>query len=174
MESGNSDVRILRYIIRHPGSSFTDIMDTLVLNESTLRYHLEKFERKGLLTSKKIGKKRCYFSKSMSHRSGEKEERMNVLQKRVWNLIRNDPGITRKEIMGSISISRSDATDVLNYLQKSGEISRSSSGRGKGYQVISRKRLKDRIFKQIVIRLISGEIDEKLFNELVNDLDKNI
>jgi predicted transcriptional regulator len=168
------DDQIMRYISRYPGSSFSEIMDSLFMNESTLRYHLEKFERKSLLYSKKIGKRRCYFCRSDDTRSKKMGYGLTVLQKRVLSVITSDPGVTRKEIMNRISIPGSSLTEILNTLMKKGCILKKRDDNKVGYEIISKEQLKAKIFKQLVIRLINREIDEQVFKELSDELDKRL
>jgi DNA-binding MarR family transcriptional regulator len=145
-------------------------MRAISIHESTLRYHLEKFERRGFLSSKKVGRRRCYFSYKGECISAE-ENKLSVKQKRVLHLIRSDPGITRKELRNKIAISGSDLDKILNRLVKMGKILKIRAKGAVGYELISKKKLKGKIFKQMVFRLINGEIDEATFIELLKELD---
>ncbi|MBN1539167.1 MAG: winged helix-turn-helix transcriptional regulator [Candidatus Thermoplasmatota archaeon] len=173
-EAGYISEKVIRYISKHPGSSFSEIMRTLGLNESTLRYHLEKFERDGLITSKKIGRQRCYFSLEEKVGVGSKGGGLTVIQKRVLNCIREHPRISRKEIINRINGPPSTVTEALGSLMKSGKIVKVRTDVKIGYEHVSKKELKNRLFKRLVVRLVNGEIDEHVFNELVEELDRTM
>ncbi|MBN1389666.1 MAG: winged helix-turn-helix transcriptional regulator [Candidatus Thermoplasmatota archaeon] len=164
--------QILRYVSRHPGSSFSEIMDSLGLSESTLRYHLERFERKGVMVSRKIGVKRCYFTVS------DPEEvvpyGLSVLQRRVLKCINYNPRISRKDIVRRTNIASSSVAEILTSLVKKGKIVKIRVDGRILYEYVSRKQLKERVFKLLVIRLVNGEIDEHVFNELVEELDRKM
>jgi predicted transcriptional regulator len=171
MGNTSIDTQIIGYVSRHPGSSFTDIMRTLSLQESTLRYHLSKFEKKGLLSSRKIGKKRCYFSRTMDFGKDGSHEGLSRQQERVLALIKHQPGISRVDIIAKLPFGGSSVTAILNSLMKKGMVRKVSNEDSTGYEEISRKELKKRIFKQLVIRLVNGEIDELTFKEMVKEID---
>ena len=122
MGNGSVDIQIMRYVSLHPGSSFSDIMRTLSLHESTLRYHLEKFERRGIMASKKIGRRRCYFPLSNTLESIGSKYNEKLHQRRILHMIQQKPGITTKELSRDLSLSVKNVNSILNSLSRKGMI----------------------------------------------------
>jgi predicted transcriptional regulator len=165
---------IINFLKHHPGSSFSIIMKNTELKESTLRYHLEKMERKNEVVSKKVGKKRCYFYGKHGERIQEPGSGLTNVQKRVLTIIQENPRISRKEIMKYTGIPGSKLSAILSRLLSMQKIVKvRMDGRVK-YEYVSPNGLKERLFKQLVLRLIHGEIDEVTFRELVDEMDRKL
>ena len=156
---------VIRYVNHHPGSTFTDIRETLGMKESTLRYHLEQAEKGGEINSRKVGRERCYFPTSQVDR-----QNLNRGQRRILNIIKNNSRITIREIRYMIGKPGKKISNDLMVLEKRGMIERIEVEGVIGYREVTKKMVKDRIFKQLVIRLVKEEIDERTFRDLVDEL----
>ena len=52
---------IFNYISSHPGASFGNIKKFFDMNDSTLKYHLNYLEHTKKISSKREGRRRCYY-----------------------------------------------------------------------------------------------------------------
>lgn len=164
--------RLLESIRDRPGVSFSKLMRALNLNEGTLRYHLHYLERRDLISSKKHGTKRVYFS-SVSPSTRESISELTREQTRVLNVIRRYPGIGAKEILGCTDLSRKGLKQIILKLERDRLIWVTDNGKGPGYEVITRKRIKEEMLVELAERFLKDDIDQATFHHLRQWLEEN-
>ncbi len=157
---------LLDRIKDRPGISFSMLMRALSLNEGTLRYHLNYLERKELITSRKEGTRRMYFTSFLSSSGRPGGGGLNREQTRVLNLIRGNPGIKPEEILASTDLSRRGLRRVVDKLKKEHIIWEVENGNGPGYEVITRQRLVEEMLLDLAEKFLKGDIDQTTFLHL--------
>lgn len=157
--------RLLESIKDRPGVSFSKLMRALNLNEGTLRYHLRYLERKDLISSKRLGTKRVYFSSASPTAMGTITE-LTREQTRVLNVIRKYPGIGSKDILRSTELSRKGLKQIILKLKREHLIWEIKNGNGLGYEVITRMRMKEEMLVDLAERFLKDEIDQSTFIHL--------
>ncbi|UCH89283.1 MAG: winged helix-turn-helix transcriptional regulator [Thermoplasmata archaeon] len=166
---------ICKYISSHPGVSLIHIRNIFDLNYSTLKYHLKYLERTRKITSKKVGRNRCFYIDN-----GFKTDEipiqsavinsLNANQQRILTLIQSNPGITKREINQHIRLNRKTLNYSLNKLIEKKLIwkvkGKETAGAPAetGYEYITPEKLHYEILNQLLIKLLENEIDEKTFH----------
>ena len=166
------------YILSHPGASFGMIKRFFEMNTSTLKYHLNYLERTGKIVTKREGRRRCYYSTerttldtSITLIPRASIDSLTMTQKRLLNLIRNKPGITKKELMNKTKLHRKNLSYNIKRLGELKFIWVVKRDGVIGFEYITREKLRDEIFNRLVIRLISNEIDEETFHKIKKKLE---
>jgi DNA-binding MarR family transcriptional regulator len=97
------------FIIANPGDHYSAIKDALGLSNGNLAYHLKTLEREGIVQSRMDGMYRRFFpaNEALLPRDGK----YFSVQNRIVQQIRENPGISQKEISGKVGASRS----TVNY-----------------------------------------------------------
>jgi len=94
--------RIYEYVRQYPGAHFRMILTELKVSIGTLRYHLGVLEKSGLITSKRNGLLKRFFST-------EKEEKpkksMQPLQKLILSILNKQPGLSADAIAQNLNES---------------------------------------------------------------------
>jgi predicted transcriptional regulator len=100
--------RIYEYVRQYPGAHFRMIMTELKVSIGTLRYHLDVLEKSGLITSKRNGLLKRFFST-------EKEEKpkksMQPLQKLILSILNKQPGLSADVISQNLN----ESAQVVKY-----------------------------------------------------------
>lgn len=178
-ESNPTREELDRYICQNPGSSFNLIKIAFRLNPGTLRYHLEYLENENRIKMVRKGRARCYFPDYLARfkAEGKGGSELNKMQKRVHSLILENPGITRKQIISSLDISRETLSSTISELKGRKMILETPKGKEMVLEVISRKRLAGEIIAVLVDKILEDEMDmesfrmikEKVESELLED-----
>jgi DNA-binding MarR family transcriptional regulator len=132
---------IFGYIKGNPGAHLREISRDLNINLSTLRYHLDYLEDKGLIKSQKENNLKLYFA------SGELEPKERMLapllrQKRFRDIILiilASPESTSSQIADRLLMHPSTASKYINILEDRGMLSHKKVGREKRYHVNDEK-----------------------------------
>lgn len=157
---------LLSYIMDRPGVSFSRLMNSLKLNEGTLRYHLNYLEKKELIRSRKEGRRRLYFY-SLSESSIEGgNEILGRYHKRVLTIIRRSPGIGFKDIMGSLDLAKKEVKSILKTLEREHLVWSVENRNGLGFEVVTREKLIKEMLYDLLERFLKGEIDQTTFLRL--------
>jgi len=164
---------LLGYIKNHPGVTFRSLKEMYDLTDGNLRYHLGFLEKNRDITSKFKGGKKVYFPKGMSASGLEHPGMGNINrdQKRIVKVVRQDPGITKKEISRMLKMSRRKLDTNLRKLLDKGLVRGFVDDGVTGYEYVSKRDIRKEVFKLLVIKLIREEIDEETFNILREELD---
>jgi outer membrane protein assembly factor BamB/DNA-binding MarR family transcriptional regulator len=95
--------KIHGYIIANPGDHYNSIRDALELSNGIVAHHLHTLEREGLIQSMRDGMYRRFFPAN-AKLPPEDEGHYNI-QKRIVQIIRDNPGISQKEIAQKVGVS---------------------------------------------------------------------
>jgi eukaryotic-like serine/threonine-protein kinase len=101
--------KIHGYIIANPGDNYNSIRDALELSNGIVAHHLHTLEREGLVQSMRDGMYRRFFPAN-AKLPPEDEGHFNI-QKRIVAVIRDNPGISQKEIAQKVGVS----SPTVNY-----------------------------------------------------------
>jgi len=139
---------LYQFIVENPGASFQLILKILKIPEGTLRYHLQQLDRSNKIIKEKKGKNLFYYSAfQKEHQECETNVELSEKQEFLLDLIRDDPGITRKELMIRSKLDRKNMNYTLRRLKDLKLIWNIETKKGDGFEVISRERLMDEMFK---------------------------
>ncbi|VVB65088.1 MarR family protein [uncultured archaeon] len=128
---------IFDYISDNPGVHLRKISRDMNIHLSTLRYHIDYLEIKGLITYQKEDNLKLYFvcGKLNPH---EKKLASLLQQKRFRDIliaILDSHELTSSKIAEKLSMNRSTASKYINILEKREIISHKKIGREKLYQI---------------------------------------
>jgi CheY-like chemotaxis protein len=133
--------KIFNYISNNPGSHLRKIARDIKLHLSTLRYHLDQLEKKGIIVSQKQNNLKIYYIPGKL-KPEERALTQMLQQKRfrdVILLLIDSPGSTFSQIAEKLSISRSTASKYINTLENRNILSHEKIGRKKIYQINDEK-----------------------------------
>ena len=123
--------------------------------------------RSNLISSKTENGQKCYFPDQSSLGSISNEDlnthTLNETQKKTLNIIKSNPGITKKELLRKTGMKKDTLTYNIQRLQKLSFIWKVRSGRNTGYECITRERLRDEIYRLLLDDFLEGKIDEEKF-----------
>ena len=99
--------QVYGYIKANPGEHYNSIKKALALKNGTLVYHLKTLEREEFIKSVTDGRFKRFYPMEMKvpEPSDELVLHMNHIQHEILKIIRENPGITQKEIAGRIGLS---------------------------------------------------------------------
>jgi predicted transcriptional regulator len=164
---------LYQFIVENPGTSFQFIKRILRIPEGTLRYHLDHLIRHNRVVSEKKGRNLCYYSSfKRDHPECHLNVELNPDQQLLLDIIRNEPGIGRKELMVRTRLSRRRINYSLRRLRDLRLVWKVNTSAGDGYEEITKDRLKDDMYRILVDRLLKGELSLERFNILKDRLDE--
>ena len=129
---------IYRKVEEKPGISFTEIVRELGITKTMAKYHLDRLLYYGLITSHSNNGRSGYFRNNNTYSDYEKMLyllKKNPHDSKIIELVRNSPGITRKEIAGEINLSGPSITWHMERLENSGLIEVVRAGRTTRYYI---------------------------------------
>ena len=129
--------RIFDYISNNPGVHLRKIAREINIHLSTLRYHLDYLETKGLISSQTEANLKIYFA-SGKLKTYEKKIAPLLQQKRFRDIvvmILEFEDLTSSQIAEKLSINPSTASKYINILEKNGILSHEKIGREKKYRL---------------------------------------
>jgi predicted transcriptional regulator len=134
---------IFNYILTNPGTHLRKISRDLNIYLSTLRYHLDYLEDKGLISSKMENNLKIYFP---SGKLDLKERNLAPLlqQKRFRDIIViiiDSPGSTSSQIADKLSLKPSTISKYMSILEDRGILGCEKIGREKKYHVKDEDRI---------------------------------
>jgi len=106
----NVRAQIYQFIKENPGGHYNYIMAKLGLKNGTLAYHLATLEREGFVRPRKDGIYKRYYPKDQQLPKKEITS-LSWFQLGILKIIKDNAGITQKEIGEKLSESR----QVINY-----------------------------------------------------------
>lgn len=178
--AGSKDNRtrkmIYNYIKSYPGVSFGKIKDFFELNESTLKYHLVYLERTKDITSRREGRRRCYFSSQHEFDDNKKTDEPDFSvftrnQQVILKLIIRNPGITRTELLSKTKLNRKTFGYNIDRLVEQKTIWVINSSDEIGYEYITKDKLYKEMYNGLLMKLLSNEIDEETFHKIKKKLE---
>lgn len=132
---------IFEYISNNPGTHQRKISRDLDMHYSTLRYHLDYLEEKGIIVSQMENNLKIYFA---SGKLDAKEKKLTTLlqQKRFRDIILvviDDPGSTSSQISDKLSVKPTTVSKYMNILEDRGVLYHMKTGREKRYFINDEK-----------------------------------
>lgn len=171
----NGDIRNLLYnhINKYPGITFQLLKSAFRIPEGTLRHHLNQLQKQGKIVQEKRKNERCYYS-SFRRRYPQCPEdiKLSEPQERLMEIINENSGISRKEIMTRVQMDRKTLTYHLKRLKKLKLIWKVDQGGSEGYEMITRQKLKDEMFRLLVKKFVDGDIERESFFQLMKVLEE--
>lgn len=101
--------KIQGYILANPGANYTLLKKELKIPNGQLAYHLSVLEREKIIRSKKDGKFKRFYSKDI--KPPDVDEELSQIRLQLIKIIEENPGISMKEFVSKIGISR----QLLNF-----------------------------------------------------------
>jgi len=132
---------IFEHISNNPGTHQRKISRDLEMYYSTLRYHLDYLEEKGLIVSQMENNLKIYFA---SGKLSFKEKKLTTLlqQKRFRDIIIvviDDAGPTSSQIADRLSMKPTTISKYMNILEDRGVLYHEKAGREKRYYINDEK-----------------------------------
>ena len=123
--------QVYGYIKANPGEHYNSIKKALALKNGTLVYHLKTLEREEFIKSVVDGRFKRFYPHEMKlpEPSDELVLRMNHIQHEILKIIRENPGITQKEIAGRIGLSTPTVHYHINIMMSARVIDVKRAGR---------------------------------------------
>ena len=167
---------IYDFIKSHPGASFGSIKEFFDMKNSTLEYHLHYLEKGQKIISERKGRLRCYHCKYKveTNTSSLTSDLINLtnIQKKLLDQIKNKPGITNKELILKNKLNRKKLSYNIKQLGNLNLIWMvKNNGGAIGYEYISRDKLRNEIYKQLITKLLSKELDEETYFKIKKKLE---
>ena len=119
--------KIYGYIVANPGDHYNSIMNALRLSNGTFAYHLRRLEDEGLIKSATNGTLKRFYPVDMRVTENENDS-LTRIQRIVFDIIVETPGISQKEISGLLSVSNATVNFHMDALIKKGFVKRERAG----------------------------------------------
>jgi predicted transcriptional regulator len=119
--------KIYGYIVANPGDHYNSIMNALRLSNGTFAYHLRRLENEGLIKSATNGTLKRFYPVDMRVTENENDS-LTRIQRIVFDIIVETPGISQKEISGLLSVSNATVNFHMDALIKKGFVKRERAG----------------------------------------------
>ena len=108
---------LLRIIYAEPGANFTQLKEKLGLHNGTLAHHLHILENHKTITSHTSGRQRLFFPFGSENRINISNSLItNRTQKKIINIVKDNPGITQSMISQQLKVSRQKVNYHVNSL----------------------------------------------------------
>ena len=108
---------LLRIIYAEPGANFTQLKEKLGLHNGTLAHHLHILENHETITSHTSGRQRLFFPFGSENRINISNSLItNRTQKKIINIVKDNPGITQSMISQQLKVSRQKVNYHVNSL----------------------------------------------------------
>jgi predicted transcriptional regulator len=118
-EAYDNRKQIFKYVSDNPGSHLRKIAKQLDINLSTLRYHIDRLEREGLVVSQRQNNLKFYYA-SGKLKPHEKNLTRFLQQEHFRDIILmliDSPGLTFSQIVDRLSKSPSSVSKYVNILE---------------------------------------------------------
>jgi len=123
---------ILGYLKARPGAHYTELKDNLDLNDGSLVHHLRVLEKEDKIYSKRVGKYKLFYVTSY-RRETSFGDYLTPFQKRILELILNNPGMVPKNLSRILDRSQTDISYHLTELNRNGILEKRKKGRNIQY-----------------------------------------
>ena len=168
---------LLDYIVQNPSVSFQTLVRAFKMNESTLRYHVDYLIHTGDIIKRRSGVSKIFFPKLLTNQyrgSDNGNNGLNRKDKRVLTIISQKPGITRKGIKESVSMTSKELTYVISKLNERNLIWEHGNGGEKTYEVVTREKILHNSLVLLIKMLLDGNINESTFLTLKDEVERQI
>lgn len=163
---------IYNYIVEHPGVAFNELKKVFELTDGTLRYHIDYLKRSGKITNGLAGGKRVYYQNisgklvtTLKSKQGN-PYKLSIVQQQIINAVEKNPGINHNELASKTRLTRFKLRKNIVKLMDIGILRKMSHKNKVCYECITDGELEYKVVKTLVIKLLSGEIDEETFLEM--------
>ncbi|MFH0966073.1 MAG: winged helix-turn-helix transcriptional regulator [Methanobacteriota archaeon] len=112
-------------ICTYPGIDLSGLADLSGINENTLRYHLDRIAEEQVITTLMVGKSFHFFENHKKYSDEEQQflSRFSSGQSgRILQTIRDQPGITRRELADILGVASPTVTRTVQNLAGEGYI----------------------------------------------------
>lgn len=121
--------RIYGFIENNPGTHYTEIMKNLGIGNGTLSHHLHMLEKMNMIKSRREGfRHRAFYLTSEQYPEGE-TFRLTTMQSDILNLIKENNGISEKEIISKLGEKQQTINYNIKMLQRKDIIRLEKKGR---------------------------------------------
>ena len=120
---------IYGYIKANPGVHYNQIIRELDVKNGTLSYHLHMLEKTGMVKSRKEGLRYRVFYPTGVKFPEEERYRLTELQMNIIKMIKENEGISQKEIARSLNVKHQTVSYNVKVLQQAGFIRLRKKGR---------------------------------------------
>lgn len=172
MGSSDTDIRgnredILRYILDNPGSTMDLISRDLNINRGTLRYHLDVLLKKGSIISRDVARKKEFFHVDRIHKTRARNNiKLGRSETRVLNIIKGNPGCTKKEIRKMSDLSLKSLNKALKLLKENGMIWEEEDGGQRVFVPVTKEMILEEMAIDLIEMFLDGRIDQATFHRL--------
>lgn len=122
----DNDLRreIYEHVEANPGVHYSGIKRDLGLANGTLSHHLRILEDRKLLTSRREGRRKCFYLPDRGDRGSPSDTRTRILR-----LIRNQPGLSQAQVAQQLGTSRQNINYHVSLLEDEGLVTIDRDGR---------------------------------------------
>lgn len=121
--------RIFGFIENNPGTYYSEIMKNLGIGNGTLSHHLHMLEKMDMIMSKQEGfRHRAFYIISEQYSEMEKL-RFTSMQSNILNIIKENNGISEKEIVSKLGEKQQTVNYNIKMLQRKNIIRLEQKGR---------------------------------------------
>ncbi len=120
---------IYGYIKANPGVHYNQIIRELDVKNGTLSYHLHMLEKTGMVKSRKEGLRYRVFYPTGIKFPKEERYRLTELQMSIIKMIKENEGISQKEIARALNVKHQTVSYNMKVLQQAGFIRLRKKGR---------------------------------------------
>jgi predicted transcriptional regulator len=138
--------QIFGYVMANPGEHYNGIKQALDITNGSLAHHLRTLEREHFVQSKRFGLYRRFYPWAMRVPE-DGYFRMNEIQKSILALCRNQPGVSQKELAGSLNLTPPTINYHIAILAEHGHVS--VIRRGRKTQIYVLKGAEDEAHRQV-------------------------
>jgi predicted transcriptional regulator len=163
--NSKNDIRrkIANYIRIHPGTSFKTIKTIFDLSDGTLRYHLRYLEKNDDIRSD--DDRRVYFPTGIVDKRD-----LSLTQQRLITSIKNNPGITQKELAVKTNTNRLTVRNNTKFLIDKELLSVVKIGKEIHHFFVSPEELERNKMMRLITKFLLDKIDEETYWDLRKEL----
>lgn len=121
--------QILGYVKANPGETYTHIRKALNISNGQFVYHSRILESQDFIKSVKDGANRRFYPASMRIPREVKDVELNQVQRIIYTIILEYPGISQSRIARMMELAPSTVNYHVNIMTKVGVVERKRSGR---------------------------------------------
>jgi len=168
---------IYNLIVNYPGIPHNKLLDIFELNDSNLRYHLNYLEKNEKISSGIDNGIKHYYPDPSTVKILHKpqniieSQKLSHEQRRIVSIVKDNPGITQKELIKRSGMKHSTALRNINTLKNMNLLKNKKFQKNVCYEYVPDVEMKFTIIKGLIIKFLRKEIDEETFLRLKRKLD---